>query len=386
MEGAHLSTGTPVASGGPLHQPSAGPPPRSGEEHGKPILITGGAGFIGSNLADRLLFDGHRVRLYDALARDGVERNVDWLRSRHGDRVELIRADVRDRVRLSEAAADAQAVFHFAAQVAVTTSMADPRDDLETNILGTFNLLEALRERGGAVPLIFASTNKVYGDLADLDFALEGEAYVPVDASVRAHGIGEDRPLDFHTPYGVSKGAADQYVLDYARSFGVPTAVLRMSCIYGRGQMGTEDQGWVAHFLIRALEGKPITLYGDGHQVRDILDVSNAVDAYVQAWRRIDEVQGRAFNLGGGPDNAVSLRQLLAHIADITGREVDLSFSDWRAGDQRYFVADTRAADAALGLRPKVSWREGVEGLACWLAAERCLNMPVPAAVLQAAE
>ena len=349
---------------------------REGDDD-RPILITGGAGFIGSNLADRLLSEGHRVRLYDALARGGVERNVDWLTGRHGARVELIVADIRDRDRLTAAASDAKAVFHLAAQVAVTTSMVDPRDDFEINIGGTLNILEALRERGDATPLIFASTNKVYGDLTDLDFALEGEAYVPVGPDVRAHGIGEARPLDFHTPYGVSKGSADQYVLDYARSFGIPTAVLRMSCIYGRGQMGTEDQGWVAHFLIRALEGKPITLYGDGHQVRDILDVSNAVDAYVQAWRRIGEVGGRAYNLGGGPANAVSLRQLLAHIGDLTGREVNLSFSDWRAGDQRYFVADTRAAERDLGLAPKVGWREGVAELARWLAAERRLNAPV---------
>ena len=346
-----------------------------------PILITGGAGFIGSNLADRLLSDGHRVRLYDALVRDGVERNLRWLQDNHGARVEVVLGDIRERDKLAAAAADAQAVFHLAAQVAVTTSMLDPRDDFEINILGTLNILEVLRERGGAVPLIFASTNKVYGDLSDLDFALEDEAYVPTDAAIRAHGIPETRPLDFHTPYGVSKGAADQYVLDYARSFGVPTAVLRMSCIYGRGQMGTEDQGWVAHFLIRALEGKPITLYGDGHQVRDILDVSDAVDAYVQAWRRIDEVQGRAFNLGGGPDNAVSLRQLLGHIGEVTGRDVDLSFSDWRAGDQRYFVADAREAERALSLAPRVPWRDGVAELARWLAAERRLNFPVPLGV-----
>ena len=345
------------------------------------ILVTGGAGFIGSNLADRLLSDGHRVRLYDALVRDGVERNLRWLQDNHGARVEVVLGDIRERDKLAAAAADAQAVFHLAAQVAVTTSMLDPRDDFEINIGGTLNILEALRERGGAVPLIFASTNKVYGDLSDLDFALEGEAYVPTDPAIRAHGVPETRPLDFHTPYGVSKGAADQYVLDYARSFGVPTAVLRMSCIYGRGQMGTEDQGWVAHFLIRALEGKPITLYGDGHQVRDILDVSDAVDAYVQAWRRIDEVQGRAFNLGGGPDNAVSLRQLLGHIGEVTGRDVDLSFSDWRAGDQRYFVADAREAERALSLAPRVPWRDGVAELARWLAAERRLNFPVPLGV-----
>ena len=350
-----------------------------------PILVTGGAGFIGANLADRLAGEGHRVRIFDALSRAGTERNLAWLQSRHPDRIEFTHADIRNRAAVIEAAADVQAVFHLAAQVAVTTSLDDPREDFDINIGGTFALLEALRARGGGVPLIFASTNKVYGDLADLDFRLDGDAYVPVDPAVRAHGVGEDRPLDFHTPYGVSKGAADQYVLDYARSYGVPTCVVRMSCIYGQRQMGTEDQGWVAHFLIRALEGRPITLYGDGCQVRDILDVSNAVDAYVQAWRRIDAVRGRAFNLGGGPRNAVSLRQLLAHIGDLVGREVDVRWSDWRAGDQRYFVADTRAAEAALALAPKVAWRDGVANLAKWLAAERRLNLPIEPAPMRMA-
>ncbi|WP_425229922.1 SDR family NAD(P)-dependent oxidoreductase [Sphingomonas sp.] len=349
-----------------------------------PILVTGGAGFIGVNLADRLLGDGHCVRVYDALSRAGTERNLAWLQARHGGRVDFIHADVRDHARLREAAADVQAVFHLAAQVAVTTSLDDPAEDFAINIGGTFALLEALRARGGGgVPLIFASTNKVYGDLADIAFVREGAAYVPADPAVRAHGIGEARPLDFHTPYGVSKGAADQYVLDYARSFGMPTCVLRMSCIYGRRQMGTEDQGWVAHFLIRALEGRPITLYGDGYQVRDILDVSNAVDAYICAWRRIEAVKGRAFNLGGGPANAVSLRQLLAHMGALVGRDIDVTWSDWRAGDQRYFVADTRAAEAALGLAPKLAWQEGVAQLAGWLAAERRLNLPF---VAEAAE
>ena len=345
-----------------------------------PVLVTGGAGFIGSNLADRLAGEGHRVRILDALSRPGVERNLDWLVANHGERIEFVRADVRDHLALAEAAADAQAVFHFAAQVAVTTSMTDPREDFDINIGATFALLDALRLKGDGTPLIFASTNKVYGDLADLDFALEDRAYVPTEGEVRAHGIGEGRPLDFHTPYGCSKGAADQYVLDYARSFGVPTCVLRMSCIYGRRQMGTEDQGWVAHFLIRALTGEPITLYGDGHQVRDILDVGDAVDAYMAAWRGIEAVKGRAFNLGGGPANAISLRQLLAYMGELTGREIDVTFSDWRAGDQRYFVADTRAAEAALGLGPKRGWREGVAALARWLAEERRLNLPLASA------
>ena len=341
----------------------------------RPILVTGGAGFIGSNLVARLAAEGHRVRVYDALSRAGVETNLDWLVRRHGNLIEPVIADIRDEERLAEAASDAKAVFHMAAQVAVTTSMTNPREDFAINIAGTLNILEALRRRGDATPLIFASTNKVYGDLADIDFVAEGDAYLPADADVREHGIGEDRPLDFHTPYGCSKGAADQYVLDYARSFGVPTAVFRMSCIYGRRQMGTEDQGWVAHFLIRALEDRPITLFGDGRQVRDILDVDDAVDAYLAAWRRMDRVAGQAFNLGGGPANAVSLVRLVAHIGEMTGRSPQIDFADWRAGDQRYFVADTRRAEAVLGLGPRRPWRAGVARLATWLAEARGLQL-----------
>ncbi|MRX51900.1 SDR family NAD(P)-dependent oxidoreductase [Paracoccus sp. S-4012] len=347
-----------------------------------PVLVTGGAGFIGSNLADRLAAEGRRVVVYDALTRAGVERNLAWLQSRHGRLIEHIHADIRDQARLGAAVRQAQAVFHMAAQVAVTTSMVEPVEDLGVNLIATVGLLEALRAKADGTPLIFASTNKVYGDLADLDFRREGDAYLPVDPSVRAHGIGESRPLDFHTPYGCSKGGADQYVLDYARSFGVPTCVLRMSCIYGQRQMGTEDQGWVAHFLIRALKGQQVTLFGDGCQVRDILDVSDAVDAYLAAWKRIGAVSGRGFNLGGGPRNAVSLRQLLDFVGEILGRPVDVAFSDWRAGDQRYFVADTRAADAALGLGRKLDWRDGVTRLAQWLAAENGISLPVRGAAL----
>jgi CDP-paratose 2-epimerase len=335
------------------------------------ILVTGGAGFIGANIADRLAGQGHRVIVYDALLRPGVDRNLAWLQQRHGERILPVRADVRDEQALSKVVIEAKAVFHMAAQVAVTTSLADPREDFSINIAGTLNLLEAVRRYAPSAPLIFASTNKVYGDLADLDFPMQNGRYWPADPGVAGHGIGESRPLDFHTPYGCSKGAADQYVLDYARSFGLSTAVLRMSCIYGRRQMGTEDQGWVAHFLIRALEGQPITLYGDGLQVRDILDVDDAVDAYLAAWTRIDAVRGRALNLGGGTANAVSLRELIDHIATLTGRAPEVSYSDWRAGDQRYFVADTRAARTALGLAAPLPWRDGVARLAAWLREDR---------------
>jgi CDP-paratose 2-epimerase len=338
---------------------------------GRPILVTGGAGFIGCNIANALAERGHEVLVYDALSRPGVERNLAWLKERHGEQVQTVVADVRDEDSLARAAREAKAVFHMAAQVAVTTSMVDPREDFDINVRGTLHLLDALRLKGDGTPIVFASTNKVYGDLGDLEFGLEGGKYVAADPVVAGAGISEKRPLDFHTPYGCSKGAADQYVLDYARSFGLNAAVLRMSCIYGVRQMGTEDQGWVAHFLIQALEGRPITLYGDGCQVRDILDVSNAVEAYLKAWQNIERIRGRAFNLGGGPDNAVSLRELLGHIAGLLGREVDVRFADWRAGDQRYFVADTRAIREALGLSPAVPWKQGVAMLAEWLRESR---------------
>jgi CDP-paratose 2-epimerase len=331
------------------------------------VLITGGAGFIGSNLADRLAGEGHAVIVFDSLARAGVEDNLAWLKQRHPERITSVVADVRDADAVNAVAATARVVFHLAAQVAVTTSLVDPRQDFATNMEGTLNLLEALRRRGDRVPLVFASTNKVYGDLADIPLEIVDGAYAPRDAGVRSRGVAEDRPLDFHTPYGCSKGAADQYVLDYARSFGLPACVMRMSCIYGPRQMGTEDQGWVAHFLIRALLGQPISIYGDGRQVRDILHVADALDAYVAAWRQIDLVRGRAFNLGGGPANAVSLRQLIAFIEELVGHGVETSFSDWRAGDQRYYVSDAAAVRSALSLGAPLDWRTGVAELAGWL-------------------
>ncbi len=350
--------------------------PHPPESSSGPVLVTGGAGFIGCNLADRLARDGRQVVIYDCLARAGVEQNLEWLKRRHPRLISAIIADVRDAATLDAAARDASVVFHLAAQVAVTTSLTAPIEDFDVNLRATLSLLESLRAAGGRTPVIFASTNKVYGDLGDLEMGVEDEAYTPVDPVVRRYGVSEDRPLDFHTPYGCSKGAADQYVLDYARSFGLRSAVLRMSCIYGPRQMGTEDQGWVAHFLIRALEGRPISIYGDGRQVRDILHVDDAVDAYMNAWRDIDRVAGRAFNLGGGPANAVSLRGLLAYIEALLGHAIELNFSDWRAGDQRYFVADTRRAARELGLQAARGWRQGVAELAAWLADARGLEPP----------
>jgi len=356
-----------------------------GKSDGRPILITGGAGFIGSNLADRLAASGHKITIYDALSRAGVERNLAWLRERHGKRITAIIGDTRDEDEVVRAVADAKAVFHFAAQVAVTTSLDDPREDFDVNVRGTINVLDAVRMRRDPVPVIFSSTNKVYGDLGDLPFNATDDCYEPEGLMAR-RGIDESRPLDFHTPYGCSKGAADQYVLDYCRSFGIPSVVFRMSCIYGQRQMGTEDQGWVAHFLIRTLQGKPITIYGDGRQVRDVLDVGDTVNAYVAALENIDRVHGRAFNLGGGPPNAISLLQLLEEIRVVTGRDVEISFEDWRQGDQRWYVSDTRAAQSALGLPKPRGWREGIARLAQWLASDRGYTLHPERRLASAAE
>ena len=334
-----------------------------------PVLVTGGAGFIGSNIADRLAGQGHQVRIFDALARPGVEANLQWLQHRHGSLIQPVIADIRDLGAVQHASQGVAAVFHMAAQVAVTTSLDDPVLDFDVNLRGTLNLLEALRRT--PVPLVFASTNKVYGDLDDIPLAKAGDAYLPEDDRLRTRGIDESRPLSFYTPYGCSKGAADQYVLDYARSYAIPACVLRMSCIYGPRQRGTEDQGWLAHFLYSVLAGRPISIYGDGRQVRDVMFVDDTVDAYLAAWSRIDQVSGSAFNLGGGPTNAVTLLQVLAELGDIAGRPPELHFSGWRPGDQRYFVADTGRATRALGLAPPVGWRDGLRRLHAWVRSEQ---------------
>lgn len=333
----------------------------------RPVVITGGAGFIGCNLADRLASEQCEVVVFDAMLRPGVVANAEWLKRRHPERIKIVVGDVRDRDAVASVVGQCGAVFHLAAQVAVTTSLDDPRSDFDTNLSGTVILLEALRRLREAPPLIYASTNKVYGDLADIPLRLQADAYTPEDPVLRQAGIDESRALAFHTPYGCSKGGADQYVLDYARSLGLRTLVFRMSCIFGRRQLGTEDQGWVAHFARRAIAGTPLTIYGDGRQVRDLLYVDDAVDAYMAAWRRIDEVSGRAFNLGGGPANSVSVMGVVHELESLLGRTIDCKFESWRAGDQRYFVADARRARAALGLAQSLAWREGLERLLHWL-------------------
>jgi CDP-paratose 2-epimerase len=336
-----------------------------------PVTIVGGSGFIGSNLADSLLSDGLPVLVVDNLSRPGVGQNLAWLAQKHGSQLAVETADVRDADVLAPLVAHSRAIFHLAAQTAVTTSLVQPSEDFEINLRGTFNILEAARRSRKRIPVIFASTNKVYGGLPNVAVHEEQDRCVPCDAGIRTNGIAETCGLDFCTPYGCSKGAADQYVLDYAKSYDLPTAVLRMSCIYGPRQFGTEDQGWVAHFLLSALSGRPITIYGNGKQVRDILHVSDAVAAYRGVLARIEDIRGQAFNLGGGPKNAVSLRMLLNEIGEMTGRTLSILYDRERTGDQPFFVADTRRIEATLGWKAHVSWRDGIRDLADWLQRHR---------------
>lgn len=333
----------------------------------KPVLITGGCGFIGSNLADRLAERGDHVLVLDNLARAGVQENAQWLKSRHGDRITITVADIREPIPVIDAVREARAVLHLAAQVAVTDSVSDPAADFEINARGTFNVLEAVRLHNRAAPVVFASTNKVYGRLIqDGEIMLTGRRYTPASETLAA-GISENAPLDFYSPYGCSKGTADQYVHDYARVYGLQTVVMRMSCIYGPRQFGTEDQGWIAHFLLSAIRGNELTIYGDGNQVRDALHVSDAVNAWLTVLDRIALARGRVFNLGGGPANAISLLELIDRIADLTGRRPMYRFSDWRPGDQPWYVTDTRALSTALGWAPQTSLADGLRSLHTWL-------------------
>ena len=335
--------------------------------NGKLALITGGAGFVATNVADRLLCEGWRVRLFDNLSRPGVEQNAAWLKARHGNRVELTLGDVRDPAAVRKAVAGTRRVFHFAAQVAVTTSLVDPFLDFEVNARGTLNLLEAVRAMEDRPTLLFTSTNKVYGNLDDLPLRTRGRRYVPESQATARNGISEMRALDCHSPYGCSKGAADQYVLDYARTFGLRATVFRMSCIYGPHQFGTEDQGWVAHFVIQALERRPLTVYGDGLQVRDILYVDDLADAMLAAHDAIESASGEAFNIGGGPANTISLLELLDLIAELLGERPAYTIEPWRPADQRYYVSDTSKFQELSGWAPRVGVRDGVTRLAAWL-------------------
>jgi len=339
---------------------------------GQYVFITGGAGFIGCNAADHFLRRGDAVTIYDNLTRRGGRANLDWLHATHGgERLCVLEADIRDDDRLAAAVAERppDVVLHLAGQVAVTQSVTDPREDFESNALGTFNVLEAVRHGAPGAALLYASTNKVYGGMEHVGIVPAGERYAYADYP---HGIPESFPLDFHSPYGCSKGAGDQYMRDYARIYGLRTLVLRQSCIYGRRQFGVEDQGWVAHFVIATVLDRPIAIYGDGRQVRDVLYIDDLLDAYQRGIDHIDDLRGEVLNLGGGPDNTLSIwTEFGPLLAELAGRPVPVRYGPWRPGDQRVFVADIRRAEALLGWRPRVSPAEGVRRLYDWVSANR---------------
>jgi CDP-paratose 2-epimerase len=317
--------------------------------HGRKILITGGAGFLGVNAAAHLIKEGWRVTLLDNLSRPGTERNLKWLLTRYPERTTFIKEDVRNAAALPQHVKDQDAVLHLAAQVAVTTSLVDPNTDFDINARGTVNVLEAVRVHNHDAPVVFASTNKVYGKLD--------------------HNNGpckESQPLDFHSPYGCSKGAADQYVRDYARCFDMNTVVLRQSCIYGSHQYGTEDQGWVAHFVHTILKERPLTIYGDGTQVRDLLDARDLSALYSTVIDKIGITRGEVYNVGGGPENQRNLLEVIDQIGELTGKRPHYSFSEWREGDQKYYVSDVSKARHDLAWEPKVDFDQGLRDLIDW--------------------
>jgi CDP-paratose 2-epimerase len=332
------------------------------------IFITGGAGFIGCNFADELLTEGHTVTVFDNLSRAGAALNLEWLDQRHrGPRFRFVQGDLRDSDGLRKAMAGAEVVYHLAAQTAVTTSIAQPREDFEINALGTLNVLEAARQTPVPPIIVYASTNKVYGALDRARVIEDATRYVLPD---QPDGIDEQWPLDFHSPYGCSKGAADQYVRDYARIYGLRTVVMRQSCIYGQRQFGVEDQGWVAWFAIAAILGRPITVFGNGKQVRDLLHVKDLAQAWRAAVANIDATAGRVYNLGGGVLNAISIwSEFGALLSELVEHEVTAAgFAGWRSGDQPVFICDTRQAQADFAWQPTTSVRTGVADLVKWIS------------------
>lgn len=333
-------------------------------------LVTGGAGFVGCNLVDSLLHDGHHVIVFDALSRPGSELNLEWLRTRH-PAVRFVHGDVRDFEAVCDVAQDADVIYHFAAQVAVTTSVEDPATDFDINARGTFNVLEAARLSGRRPTIVFTSTNKVYGGIEDVVVRERDTRHEFQDFP---EGISESQPLDFHSPYGCSKGAGDQYVRDYARIYDLPTVVFRMSCIYGPRQFGNEDQGWVAHFIIAAATGRPLTIYGDGKQVRDVLFVEDLVRALRLAADRVDQSAGNVYNVGGGRRNALAVWHEFRPILEgLSGKRLTARFGDWRPGDQKCYVSDIGKIGRELGWQPHIDAKTGISRLWQWVCTNRDL-------------
>jgi len=331
----------------------------------KKILITGGAGFIGINLAKHLLScKNNYVVIYDNLSRKGVENNLKYLLSCGYKNLQFIKGDVRNYKKLKEVVSDCSEVYHLAAQVAVTSSVKDPVDDFEINALGTLYLLESIRKKSHKSILIFASTNKVYGELQHLKLKEGKTRYILQE---KKKGVSEEENLDFHSPYGCSKGTADQYIRDYYRIYGLKTVVFRQSCIYGQHQYGNEDQGWVAHFAIKSLLDKKINIYGDGKQVRDLLEVQDLIKAYVMAVEKIESVKGEIFNIGGGIENTFSLLELIDFLSKTLNKQIQYEFFQWRPGDQKIFISDNTKLKNDLNWKPKISAEKGIKQLIKWI-------------------
>jgi CDP-paratose 2-epimerase len=328
------------------------------------ILITGGAGFIGSNIAVHFLNLGHEVNIIDNFSRKGSRQIAKWLKTKFLN-CTIFKGDiVHNRKLLSQLVSKVDIVFHMAAQVAVTTSVLNPRKDFEVNVLGTINLLEAIRESQSKPILIFASTNKVYGNMDFTDTKLESNRYMYADIPL---GISEYYPLDFHSPYGCSKGSADQYIRDYSRIYGLKSIVFRQSCIYGERQFGIEDQGWVAWFSIAAIFKKQITIYGDGRQVRDVLHVTDLINAYELSIKNIESTSGQIYNIGGGPNNTLSLLELLDILKNILQENIPVNYSSWRPGDQRVYISSIGKLSKDLGWSPKIKSIDGINQLCHWV-------------------
>ncbi|MCJ7740830.1 GDP-mannose 4,6-dehydratase [Candidatus Microgenomates bacterium] len=336
----------------------------------KKMLITGGAGFIGSNLVDHFAGIGYQVTIFDNFQRFGTRENASWLKSKY-PQVNIITGDIRNPKDLKIAVQKQEIVLHLAAQVAVTTSVTDPRNDFEVNALGTFNVLEAVRQEGRKPIVVFSSTNKVYGGMEDIVIIEKKDRYAYRDFP---NGISEKNNLDFHSPYGCSKGAADQYIRDFERIYDIPTVVFRQSCIYGPRQFGIEDQGWVAWFIIATTFGKPVTVYGDGKQVRDVLYIGDLVRMFDIAINKIKISRGKIYNVGGGSKNTLSVWSEFGPILEeLFQRKIKVTFADWRPGDQKIYVSDIRKVQKELGWKPQVGVRAGIEKLFHWVQENKSL-------------
>jgi len=334
------------------------------------ILITGGAGFVGSNLAAYYLKCGRKVIVYDNLSRKNSEKNLDWLKSLKNSNLSVVIGDIREFKKLQKVVNKVDAIFHLAAQVAVTKSIENPQEDFEVNALGTLNVLEAARKARHKPIVIYASTNKVYGAMEEVAVKEKKTRYAFKNLP---QGISEKQALDFFSPYGCSKGTGDQYMRDYARIYDLPTVVFRKSCIYGPRQFGVEDQGWVTHFVISAVKDCPITIYGNGKQVRDILEIEDLIRVFEAAVKNIKHCQGEVYNIGGGPKNSVSLLELIGELEKILGKKIFFSFSQWRPGDQKVYVSNISKAKKELGWEPRVGKKEGIFRLCSWVLDNKSL-------------